>query len=306
MEQTTRPRALQRTHAGMVAVGVFLVVYLVFLAGVFYFTLARGILSPSTLLTVVTAGFVVSISVALYALRQHYSTLEQASAQRSRLLHMAFHALGGPITILSGSLELLTSRGPNEPVEKLVAEHAVNLRECIQRLSRILDSFRVADEVDQGRLEYQQETVSVNQLIRAVVLAHQEQLGRRHQSVNLSLASDARVEIDKKLFERVIAELLTNAMLYSPYGSTMVIRTVREPKHVLLSVQDSGCGIPARDLSHLFQAFVRGSNARTYNADGSGLSLFSARGIVTRAGGTIGITSMEGKGTTVHIDLPSV
>ncbi len=78
-------------------------------------------------------------------------------------------------------------------------------------------------------------------------------------------------------------------------------------KHMAeLQIEDHGCGIPKKDLQRIFGEFIRASNANKFKADGNGLGLYIVKGIVERAGGTVGLESHEGMGTTVIVRLPMV
>lgn len=109
---------------------------------------------------------------------------------------------------------------------------------------------------------------------------------------------------DAARMERVIANLLQNAVKYSPKGGQVVVRVRRDgADHVLLEVHDHGVGIPASDLPHVFERYRRGRNVEG-RIGGSGLGLAGARAIVELHGGTISAESEEGTGTVMRVRLP--
>ena len=112
---------------------------------------------------------------------------------------------------------------------------------------------------------------------------------------------------DTTRLERVISNLISNAIKYSPDGSEVVIEMMREDDEAtswaVLKVRDQGIGIPAKDLPFIFDRFHRGSNV-VGRIEGTGLGLASARQIIEHHGGTIEATSQEGAGSTFIVRLP--
>ena len=108
---------------------------------------------------------------------------------------------------------------------------------------------------------------------------------------------------DPGRLERVIDNLLSNAMKFTPAGGDVTLSIGREADWAVLSVEDHGVGIPAADLPHVFERFWRASNV-TGRIAGSGLGLSGARGIIEQHGGTISVDSVEGDGSTFMLRLP--
>ena len=108
---------------------------------------------------------------------------------------------------------------------------------------------------------------------------------------------------DADRLRRVVANLLSNALKYSPHGGETVVDVQREQDTAVLAVSDQGIGIPAHDLPHVFERYQWASNV-VGRISGSGLGLAGAKDIVEQHGGTIGVASAEGDGTTFSIRLP--
>ena len=103
--------------------------------------------------------------------------------------------------------------------------------------------------------------------------------------------------------QRVLANLISNALKYSPDGGDIVVRLARQGKEAVLAVEDHGLGIPAADLPHIFEPYARASNV-IGRVDGSGLGLTGARDIVQQHRGTLTVESTEGQGSTFVMRLP--
>ena len=172
------------------------------------------------------------------------------------------------------------------------------------RLDNILNSLREANQVHEGTIDYQPEYASLTDIITRVAKEFESRLQRARQNVVLSLHSDLKMKLDKKLITAVMRELLNNAMDFSPAGNTITVRTSQVMDGVQVEVHDRGYGIPAADQRKIFEQFVRGSNATKYKPDGSGLGLYIVKGIIERAGGKIWLESKEGQGTSVFFRLP--
>ena len=108
------------------------------------------------------------------------------------------------------------------------------------------------------------------------------------------------------MLDRVLDNLLGNALKYTPDGGKITVKSVRMTDKVFVHVQDTGIGIPPQDLKHVFERFYRVDKGRSRRLGGTGLGLALAREITEQHGGTITIDSKPGTGTTVTVTLPIV
>jgi signal transduction histidine kinase len=103
---------------------------------------------------------------------------------------------------------------------------------------------------------------------------------------------------------RIFDNLIGNAVKYTPAGGTVTVRGVERMGNVVITVADTGIGIPAEDLPKLWEEFYRASNARGSSIPGTGLGLSIVKRLVEAMGGTVGVRSEEGVGTTFKVTLP--
>ena len=154
-------------------------------------------------------------------------------------------------------------------------------------------------------LELHLRPVDLVALTRAAVA--QQQDGACRQLVVEAERPDLVATVDAERIERVLSNLIGNAVKYSPDGGQISVRVAREDGAgagwALLAVRDSGLGIPAADLPHVFDRYYRASNVPGH-IQGTGIGLASVRQIVEQHGGNVGVTSQEGAGTTVTVRLP--
>jgi signal transduction histidine kinase len=134
-------------------------------------------------------------------------------------------------------------------------------------------------------------------------LAEQQHATERH-TLELDAAEPELIgEWDARRMGRVLTNLVDNAVKYSPAGGTVVVRVRREQANAVLEVEDSGIGVPAADVSRIFDRFQRGSNVEG-RVEGTGIGLASARHFVESHGGTIEVESQEHAGSVFRIRLP--
>ena len=264
-----------------------------------FIALTRNAFSPIALLLSALAILSVSGGILVFLWKRRVESIERMEIERSGLLRLAFHQLGGPLTIINWSMEELQDEG-TQSVKRTIA----NVQEGVKRLTKILKTLKDADLVHAGKIEYKPEFSSLTNVLQEVVRDAGIQLASRRQHAKLELTESITMRLDPKLIAGVAQELLTNAIDFSPDGSTIIVRSRQNGSVAEFEIEDSGCGIPKRDLDRLFNEFTRGSNATKFKADGNGLGLYIVRGIVERAGGKVIIRSREGKGTTVTVRLP--
>ena len=177
------------------------------------------------------------------------------------------------------------------------------IQDNAQRIVKLVTGFLDASRVEAGKLEVVQHPVQLNLLIREV---GQQQMGDLRQK-NLSLSVDLDDNLpeivgDEAQFDRVLWNLLGNAVKFTPVGGKITMTSRLESDHVCISVKNTGMGIPQDELPLLFSEFRRLKG--TGKVDGTGLGLFIVKTIVEAHGGTVNVESKEGEGTTFSIRFP--
>jgi signal transduction histidine kinase len=224
--------------------------------------------------------------------------LQAADEQRRNLLADVSHELRTPLTVIQGNLEgLLDGIYPADAV------HINAILEETRVLSRMIDDLRTLSLAESGALQLQLETVDIADLIDEVARSFQVQA----QESNVTLQCEVQpllplVEIDPIRIREVLVNLLANALRYTPAGGRIQIDCGfqdGDQSRLQISILDSGVGISAQDLPHIFDRFYKSSDSH-----GSGLGLAIARSLVVAHGGEIGASSQAGEGTTIRITLP--
>jgi len=239
---------------------------------------------------------------------QDISALVALERQRDHVLSIVTHDLRNPITSIVGTSQLLQRR-LDQVAEAVRSRFAQGLL-TIETASRTMNG-QIAELLDFARtqagrpLELALEVTDVVALVRRVLAQHQSTTDQH--SLELRAAEEAIVAtVDPQRLERALANLLVNAIKYSPNGGPIVVaiaRTGPNEEWLELAVSDSGLGIPAADLPHVFEQYFRAGNVAA-SIPGTGIGLAGVRHVIERHGGTVAVESSEGVGTTVTIRLP--
>ncbi|HUO84090.1 MAG TPA: ATP-binding protein, partial [Thermoanaerobaculia bacterium] len=228
--------------------------------------------------------------------------LEDLSRLKDEFLSIASHELRTPVTSIKGYTQLAKTLIQENELGTSVEYLDVALDQ-IDRMSRLILELLDVSRIETGRLEIKREPIHWRNFVRRVVdwyrTAHTE------RDIDLVLPEDdTEVEGDRDRLEQVLGNLLENAIKYSPDGSGVRVIVRRDQDKVLTVVSDSGIGIPADELSQVFERFHRGRQVSSTNYGGLGLGLYISKQIVERHGGNIWVESQHGSGATFHFTLP--
>lgn len=258
----------------------------------------------AVVIIILTLAGILAAGVVLLIESRQLRTLARMSAERSGLLHLTFHQLGEPITILQWGIETLEdAKGDGAALQKIIDESLTDMREGVRRLGSIIDTLQEAEKVELNAFQNKPVELSVKRVLEETIalVAPPSPAGTSRIALD---ATDQSYAFDPHLLTIALRRVLENALEFSRADTLVHVRAFAEGKWLRIDVVDSGCGIPAKDLPRLFQKYNRASNARVMKPDGNGLGLYIAKGIVERMNGVIRISSVEGKGTTVTIRLP--
>jgi len=230
--------------------------------------------------------------------------LEETDRLRRELVANVSHDLRTPLASLQGYLETLILKkdklSPEEQREyvEIAAKHS-------QRLGNLVSELFELARLDSTDQTPEREPFSLAELVQDVLQKYE--LRARDAGVRLDVRLDAQVPFvyaNIGLIERVLENLLENALRHTPRGGSVNLVLVPGEDTVTVRLSDTGCGIPARDLPHIFDRFYRSGKPDTRNGDGAGLGLAIARRILELHGGRIEAASEQRTGTTFTFELP--
>ena len=266
-------------------------------------TLVLNSFSPIAIILLAIAGTAIAVFVSLSIANERTEAKRRLDEERNILLQLNAHQLGSPVTILQWSLETLKSI-PESEKNLALAEQIGNLDDVADRLKKIMFSFHEAERVHAGTMQPEAKKSPINDIVQKAEKETSKHFLRRNQKLVVNMRTTSAVMAEAPLIVGVLSELLMNASDFSKDGDTVTLSVTADNQNVSVAVADTGCGIPANEVSHVFQSFTRASNAARQKPDGTGLGLYIAKGVIERAGGSIRITSTLGKGTTITFNLP--
>jgi len=249
------------------------------------------------------------IRVMLDTLRTQWTTLRRLDHFRREGVSNLSHDLRSPLTATTACLETLESRWAGDAsrtADRQLVE--VALRNT-QNAARLVQSLGDLAQLDEPEFKLRTEVMDVSELLDDVAVRFAERAERHGVRVTTAehpVSSPPLAAVDVELFERAIANLVDNALKFCPAGATIVLDAVSQGANVQVTVSDTGPGIPAADLPHLFDRFYqsRHSVAPATGEGGKGLGLAIVKRIVELHGGDVQVSSVPGTGTCVTLTLP--
>ncbi|AFE11202.1 sensor protein [Corallococcus coralloides DSM 2259] len=229
----------------------------------------------------------------------------EALAVRDELFSLATHDLKGPLQIMTLNAQVLRRQIPAAAMTPSLETRLGHIVRAAHRMGELIDHFL---EVTRGQERpLKREPMDLLAMVRGKVRELEANASRHHFVLEAPEGRDFTGDWDAHALERVLENLMGNAVKYSAAGSTVTVHlTVEEAdaqQFVLLAVTDQGIGIPAEDLPFVFERFHRGRNV-SRDVSGSGVGLASARRMVELHGGTLVVRSVEGQGSTFTVRLP--
>jgi signal transduction histidine kinase len=232
---------------------------------------------------------------------QALSLAEQEIQRRSSVLAMVAHELRNPLAVISMNMEFIADR----LVDTEISEPATEVQLSVARMNRLLEDLLDLARIEGGTLRITKRPFDVSALLSEILAAYGPFFSKRGVSFTsepLAPGTPGTVALfDHDRIVQVLSNLLSNAMKATPAGGTVSLRVDRRVDHIELAVKDTGTGIAADALPHLFNRFWQGTSAA---GAGLGLGLYICEKIVAAHAGRIWVESELGRGTTFRFRLP--
>jgi signal transduction histidine kinase len=226
--------------------------------------------------------------------------LEESEQHRQRLLADVAHELRTPLTNAQGYIEAIRDglKVPDSPTIDAI------YRQIIQ-LGRLVDDLRLLSLAESGHLDLRLEPQSVPDLLHSVVEAFEPKADSK--GVKLSLQCPAvlpAIIADRARLAQVMGNLLENAIFHTPQGGSVTVSSELAQNEIVVSVSDTGEGIPEEAIPYLFDRLYRHDRSRSRASGGSGLGLAIAKQLIAAHGGSINVESKIGEGSRFYFSLP--
>lgn len=233
--------------------------------------------------------------------------------EQAEFISTASHEMRTPVASIEGYLGLALNPATAHIDEK-ARDFITKAHESAQHLGRLFQDLLDISKVEDGRMKNNPKIINVNEFLKDIfdglaTKADEKQLNYIFmpdiidEGKEKSLQPIFYANIDPDHFREVVSNLIENAIKYTPSGE-VVVNATGDDKQISVSVKDSGIGIPAEDIPHLFQKFYRVDNSDTREIGGTGLGLYLSRRLAEAMSGNLRVESKYKEGSTFYLEIP--
>ena len=233
--------------------------------------------------------------------------------EQAEFISTASHEMRTPVASIEGYLGLALNPATAHIDEK-ARDFITKAHESAQHLGRLFQDLLDISKVEDGRMKNNPKIINVNEFLKNIfdglaTKADEKQLNYIFmpdiidEGKEKSLQPIFYANIDPDHFREVVSNLIENAIKYTPSGE-VVVNVTGDDKQISISVKDSGIGIPAEDIPHLFQKFYRVDNSDTREIGGTGLGLYLSRRLAEAMSGNLRVESKYKEGSTFYLEIP--
>ncbi len=234
-------------------------------------------------------------------------TVAKASIENitADFVSLASHQLRTPLSAIKWNTELLLMQKQGKLTGKQLRYLHEIYRSNERAISLVNDLLDVS-RIQEGEIHLEFRPTKVESVVEEIIDNFTTLIKASKVSINFEIVNGPlpKIETDREKLKRIIINLLSNSIKYTPARGKIRITVEKDTNYVKITVVDSGIGIPKADQPKVFKKFFRSPNVIKLAPDGTGLGLFIAKSLVEAMGGKIGFRSQEGKGTSFHFILP--
>jgi adenylate cyclase len=230
--------------------------------------------------------------------RQQAEQLLELDRQKTEFFQNISHEFRTPLTLMVGPLEGAVSSGQGLSIE----QSAIALRNS-RRLLRLVNQLLDLQRLDAGKMQPKFHLCNLEEFVTQIVETFRPYCEKKGLTLTAALQSCSNVYLDLEKFDKVLYNLLSNAMKFTPAGQGITVTLQAFQDHCLLKVGDTGIGIRADQIPHLFERFRQAEGSANRSFEGTGLGLALVKELVELHSGQITVESKYGQGTTFSIQL---
>lgn len=234
--------------------------------------------------------------------------------EQAEFISTASHEMRTPVAAIEGYLGLALNT-QTATIDEKARMYLTKAQEAAKHLGRLFQDLLDISKLEDGRITNNPKIIDVPAFVRSLLDDFSGQFAEKGLSIVYGPNTGSQggqtitpifyANVDADHLHEIISNLITNAIKYTKEG-TVTVDVTGDNDHVYISIKDTGIGIPAEDLPHLFQKFYRVDNTDTREIGGTGLGLYLSRHLAEALGGHLNVTSEYGVGSTFTIDLPRV
>ncbi len=229
---------------------------------------------------------------------------ETANRSKSEFLANMSHELRTPLNAVIGFSEIMSQElfGPLGAAK--YSEYAFDIGKSGQFLLDVINDILDMSKIEAGRVELELSDVDLRSVLEDVLRLVGPRAVEGKINLKLDLIEGPRIYADRRALKQVFINLISNAIKFTPEHGSVTVKASATQQGVNIQIIDTGIGIPQRDIQKLGRPFEQVENQFTKSKGGSGLGLAISKSLIDLHGGNLNITSKEGQGTTVHVELP--
>ncbi|MBN9673991.1 sensor histidine kinase [Roseibium aggregatum] len=231
---------------------------------------------------------------------RHLRKEKELNEMQREFVSMASHEFRTPLAIIDSNAQRILRKIDRIKPEAL-SERLGNIRDSVQRMQYLIDRFLNFSQSQSVGMEIEREPVSLGDLVKSVCDRYIA-ITRTHLfEIDVAFLPE-EIEIDKKLIEQSVSNLISNAIKYSPENTTIYVTGSEAGGQAMITVRDQGVGIPAEEVPKIFNRYFRASTSS--GIAGTGIGLNMTKMILEKHGGKVHVESEVGQGTAVTVSLP--
>jgi PAS domain S-box-containing protein len=236
--------------------------------------------------------------------RRRLEELAEANRRKDEFLAMLAHELRNPLAVISNAVQLAAVDRNQDQIDWCMDAIGRN----VKHLARLIDDLLDVSRITRGKIQLRKEPLDVASVVHRAIESARPLIEARDQNLQVDIAPGTFSALaDPVRLEQIVSNLLTNAAKYSDRGGQIWLSADQEEQSIVIKVRDEGIGIPAEQLSHVFELFAQGERSLARSEGGLGIGLTLARTLAEMHGGSVTAASDgPGKGSEFIVRLPAL
>lgn len=284
----------------MLIIAILLSSYLAFMAFGLWIKLSHLVLSIFVVYYIWVPFRAIEEYQTRYAIQEESKLLKQVDNLKQNFISLMSHDLKTPVAKISGIADILKMKFKNSDEQTELIDNIMN---STKELNNFINSILDLTKIESQNLTLRMESKDINKIIEGIVSKLEFEAENKQITIETELSPLYPIQIDAVLMNRVISNLIENAIKYAGKDCTIWVKTWDDDSWVYVEIKDNGVGIGADDLANIFDKFYRVKNDSTHAIKGSGLGLFLVKYFIELHNGVISASSQLGEGTSFIIKL---
>ncbi|OGE88049.1 MAG: hypothetical protein A3J07_01790 [Candidatus Doudnabacteria bacterium RIFCSPLOWO2_02_FULL_49_13] len=227
------------------------------------------------------------------------------SKVQSDFVNLTSHQLRTPLSGIKWLLELL-QKSDTGNLNKKQKDFIEKINSSNERMIALVNDLLEVSRIEQGQTKLYLQATDLTDIVQSMVKEKEKEIKKKKLQVSFTIEQEPfpLVRTEPNKIKQAVNNLISNAIAFTPDGGRIAVNLGRDGEFALVSIADTGVGIPKEQQSQIFNRFFRGTNVLTLETTGTGLGLFISKIFIEASGGRIWFKSEENKGTTFYFTLP--